>query len=218
MALGFPDVVTEQGPLESYAPDPVRLHLARELHDQIATPLIALVLELDDMRRQNSGDPDTSQQLAVLEESARQVLRRTRELLIDMRGQDALRLNLVEVLHSDVVARFETRAKISMLVSDRWPIRVNGWSAFNISRIVHEAVTNAIRHGHARAISIMLDVAAFGEAVIRIVDDGDGFDGLTGLGMTGMRERAVVMGGTFSAGSDEDGTRIEVRVPAYRLE
>ncbi len=218
MALGFPDVIAEQVLVEASAGNPLALHLARELHDQVASPLIALILELDDLRRESGGDADTSQRLAVLEESARQVLRRTRELLIDMRGADTLRLNLVDVLRSEVVARFHHRASISLDVSDRWPIHVNGWSAFNISRIVHEAVTNAVRHGHARAISIVLDVTAFGEAVIKIADDGEGFDGLIGMGMTGMRERAVIMGGTFSAGSDEDGTRIEVRVPTYRLE
>ena len=218
MALGISDVVVEEGQVEAYVSDPVALHLARELHDQVASPLISLVLELDDLRREHSGDVDTSQRLAVLEESARQVLRHTRELLIDMRGQDALRLNLVEVLQSDVISRFGHRARISTVVSDQWPIHVNGWSAFNISRIVHEAVTNAIRHGHARAITIVLDVTAFGEAIVRVVDDGRGFEGLAGMGMTGMRERAVILGGTFSAGSDEDGTRIEVRVPVYRLE
>lgn len=218
MALGFSNVLTEQGPTEVYATDQVTRHLARELHDQVASPLIALVLELHEMRHQSSGDADTTQRLAVLEESARQVLRQTRELLIDMRGQEELRLNLVDVLRSDVIARFERRAEISIMVSDRWPIQVNGWSAFNISRIVQEAVTNAIRHGHAESVSIVLDITAFGEAVVRVVDDGDGFDGLTGMGMTGMRERTVVLGGTFSAGSNEDGTRIEVRFPAYRLE
>lgn len=218
MALGFPELVTEQGPVAAYAVDPVALHLARELHDQVASPLISLVLELHELRRDNAQDADTSQRLAILEESARQVLRHTRELLIDMRGQDELRLNFVEVLRSDVVSRFERRADIELLASDRWPLHVNGWAAFNLSRVVHEAVTNAVRHGHAQTISIALDVSAFGEAVIEIVDDGEGFDGLIGLGMTGMRERAVIMGGTLTAVSDEGGTRIEIRVPAYRLE
>jgi two-component system sensor histidine kinase UhpB len=218
VALGFPDVTTEQGRAEAYASDPVALNLARELHDQVASPLISLLLELDDMRREHTHDADTSQRLALVEESARQVLRRTRELLIDLRGQEALRLNFAQVLSADVLTRFDGRAEISMSISDTWPTHINGWSAFNLSRIVHEALTNAVRHGRAQSISITLDVSAFGEAVIAIVDDGSGFDGLTGLGMTGMRERTVIMGGTFSAGSDEDGTRIEVRVPTYRLE
>lgn len=218
MALGISDVVTEGALAGGYIGDPAARHIARELHDQVASPLISLVLELDDMRRKNAGDTDITQQLAVLEESARQVLRRTRELLIDMRGQDELRLNLVEVLRSEVLVLFQRRAAISLVVSDSWPIHVNGWSAFNISRIVHEALTNAVRHGHARNISIVLDVTAFGEAIIRVIDDGDGFEGMTGLGMIGMRERAVIMGGSFTATSDNDGTRIEVRVPQYRLE
>src|SRR5215813_14274574 len=68
-------------------------HLSRELHDQVANPLISLVIELHRLRTEVASDPDVSQRLALLEESARQTLRQAREILIDLRGQQELRLS-----------------------------------------------------------------------------------------------------------------------------
>ncbi len=205
------DAVSYTGELER--------HLSRELHDQVASPLISLVIELHQLRNDAASDADVSQRLALLEESARQTLRQTREILIDLRGQQELRLSFAQVLRSQVLRRFDERAAISLEVSPAWPEHIGGWSAFNLGRIVHEAVTNALRHGRARSIVITLDVTVSDEAVLLVVDDGDGFDGITGLGITGMRERAVIMGGSFSAVRDDGGgTRVEVRIPKYRLE
>jgi signal transduction histidine kinase len=196
-----------------------RLQVARELHDQVASPLVTLIIELHELRAETGQDADTSQRLATMEEAARQALRQTREMVVDMRGQEVLRLGFASVLREEVLGRFDPKASISLHVSPDWPDRINGWSAFNLSRIVHEAVTNAVRHGHARSITVALDVTADGEAVVEIIDDGEGFDGMTGLGIAGMRERAVILGGTFSVCTGESsGIRVEVRIPKYRLE
>ena len=49
MALGFPEVITEQGPVAAYAVDPVALPLALELHKQVARPLSSPVLGLHEV-------------------------------------------------------------------------------------------------------------------------------------------------------------------------
>lgn len=212
-------VIAEPGSGAALTTAQLQLHLARELHDQVASPLISMVVELHELREQIDANADARQRLAVLEESARQALRQTREILIDLRGQEELRLNFAQVLQSDVLARFESRAAITLHVSTAWPERINGWSAFNLARIVHEALTNSVRHGRAKSVVIALDVRVGGDAVVAVIDDGDGFDGMTGLGIAGMRERAVIMGGTFSStGGEGGGTRVEIRIPKYRLE
>ncbi|HET7466223.1 MAG TPA: ATP-binding protein [Candidatus Dormibacteraeota bacterium] len=226
LALRFSNVLTEpdaalaeSGLKTALSTSELELHLARELHDQVASPLISLVIELHELRAELGGDAEASQRLALLEESARQVLRQTREILIDLRGQEDLRLNFAHILRDEVLARFERRASLSLHVSPAWPDHISGWSAFNLSRIVHEAVTNAIRHGRAGAIAVSLDISSSAEAVVSVSDDGDGFDGVTGLGIAGMRERAVIMGGAFNACTGETGgTRVEVRIPRYRLD
>jgi signal transduction histidine kinase len=72
-------------------------------------------------------------------------------------------------------------------------------------RLAQEAVTNARRHAH-HATRIEIRVAADDTSVhLRVTDDGDVRDvDREGLGLTGMRERAVLLGGVFTAGPNPD--------------
>jgi signal transduction histidine kinase len=85
-------------------------------------------------------------------------------------------------------------------------------------RIVREAVTNAARHGGAELITVRL--SRVGELLMRVDDDGIGFDvsqarrNSKGFGLTSMEERARGLGGTFRIFSQPGaGTQIEVRLP-----
>jgi signal transduction histidine kinase len=92
----------------------------------------------------------------------------------------------------------------------------------HLFRIVQEAVNNIEKH--AKAKSVKLQLRFQGEAaVLKIQDDGEGFDPKTlravkkirhGLGLTNMRERALSLGGTYEIKSAPGrGTSIVVRVP-----
>lgn len=220
--MGFPT-----GPLPTAGPDgdladavdELSVHFARELHDQVAQPLVSLILELHEVRASrelNGGVLDA--RMAQIEDSARRVLRQTREMLIDLRGPQSLRLDFAKALRSEL-ARNLPSVRPEIHTSSRWPRHINGWAAFNLLRIAQEAVTNAVRHGRASKIDIFCDTNSAGEAVMAVVDDGIGIDGaLSGFGMIGMSERAVVLGGTFKAETrDTGGGRIEVRVPVDQL-
>jgi signal transduction histidine kinase len=84
-------------------------------------------------------------------------------------------------------------------------------------RIVQEALTNVAKHADARRLSVTL-LRKAGSVVVIVEDDGTGFDpgatGADGLGLTGMRERLALVGGTLkieaSAGA---GTTIAAEVP-----
>ena len=199
--------------------DDLPAHFARELHDQVAQPLIALILEIYELRTQSGLDETVAAQMLPIEDTARRVLRQTREMLIDLRGPSDLRLNFVQVLRSEV-GRRTSDVVPSIHATSRWPKRINGWAAFNMLRIAQESIANAVRHGRARKIDVFLDVNAQHEAVMVVIDDGVRVpDAKSGFGMTGMSERAVILGGTFSSAMRESGgTRVEVRVPAQRLE
>jgi signal transduction histidine kinase len=83
-------------------------------------------------------------------------------------------------------------------------------------RITAEAVRNAVRHGGARRIDVMLDAAPL---ALTVRDDGRGFDPAEpragrsgGFGLTSMRERAAAVGGTLVVESRPDhGTTVKVR-------
>jgi two-component system sensor histidine kinase UhpB len=197
--------------------DDLRRHFARELHDQVAQPLIELVLRIRNLRTETEGKSDLTDELAELEESTRAVLRKTREMMIDARERGELRINLEQALKNEL--RVAPGQNLVIHVSSRWPAQTNGWAAFNVLRVVQQAVANARGHGRAQKIEVVLDVGPTGDAVVVVVDDGIGIqDAAAGFGMQGMRERAAILGGTFSAHTrDSGGTRVEVRMPADRL-
>jgi anti-sigma regulatory factor (Ser/Thr protein kinase) len=80
-------------------------------------------------------------------------------------------------------------------------------------RIVQEAVTNVLRHAHARLCVVTIG-AEEGELSIEVVDDGRGGAFVPGFGLTGMRERAELLHGRFSAGPrDGGGFRVAATIP-----
>lgn len=86
-------------------------------------------------------------------------------------------------------------------------------------RIVQESVTNVLRHAAAATVHVRAEVAG-GVLVLRISDDGRGAalpagpSRTVGAGISGMRERAELQGGTLTAGPVLDGFTVEARLPA----
>jgi len=86
-------------------------------------------------------------------------------------------------------------------------------------RVAQEAIRNARQHAHARVVSVAVG-REDGELVMRIVDDGVGFDpGSVAdrpghLGLRGMRERTAAVGGTIVMESERGrGTTLVCRLP-----
>ncbi len=222
MGLGFARGVgahTDRvnAPVELTSIDELQRHFARELHDQVAQPLIDLVLEIRELKAAQEDPAELKGDLARLEELARKVLRQTREMMIDLRERGELRINFLLALKDELAV--SPGHELNLKATSRWPQKINGWAAFNLLRIVEQAIANARRHGRAQKIDVFLDVGPSGDAVIVVLDDGVGIeDAPGGFGVLGMRERAAILGGTFGASSRETGgTRIEVRVPVERI-
>jgi signal transduction histidine kinase len=82
-------------------------------------------------------------------------------------------------------------------------------------RIVQEALTNALRHAHARSARVVIRYLT-DRVEVRVTDDGRGCGGVPrpGHGLTGMRERAALLGGTVRAGDRaEGGFAVEAILP-----
>jgi signal transduction histidine kinase len=88
-----------------------------------------------------------------------------------------------------------------------------------IYRIVQEALSNAVRHGHARRVEVLIERR--GEHVhVTVADDGSGFEphrvdaGDSGLGLLGMRERAAMLEGHLEVDTAPGaGTRVRASLP-----
>lgn len=88
-------------------------------------------------------------------------------------------------------------------------------------RIVQESVTNVLRHADASSVRIQAEVSG-GILSLRISDDGHGVAQATsrqgGAGITGMRERAELQGGTLTAAAGAEGFTVDARLPAGTAE
>jgi two-component system, NarL family, sensor histidine kinase UhpB len=219
LALGFPkqldvEVIPHLAGAEAPTAEEIQRHIAREIHDQVAQPLIGLMLEIRELK---AAQPALTEELGRVEESARSILRQTREMMVDLRERGELRINLSQALRKEVPV--PPGHFLSLRVTTRWPKHVNGWAAFNLLRIVQQAAANAWRHGRASKVDVILDVGPAGDALVVVLDDGIGIeDAPFGFGLAGMQERAAILGGHLTAKPrDTGGTRIEVRFPRGRL-
>jgi signal transduction histidine kinase len=85
-----------------------------------------------------------------------------------------------------------------------------------LCRILQEAISNAIRHGKATRIRMLLSEAA-GQTTVTLTDNGSGFDPSTveglGRGLTSMRKRAASIGARLAFTDANPGCRISITLP-----
>ena len=91
-------------------------------------------------------------------------------------------------------------------------------AALNVYRIVEEALSNVRLHSGARAVRVVLGVHSETELAVTVTDDGRGVDTHDsrplGLGMVGMRERALILGGqVWFESQNGDGTTVRATFP-----
>jgi signal transduction histidine kinase len=84
-------------------------------------------------------------------------------------------------------------------------------------RILQEGVTNALKHSQAKTIRLCCMQDQSGAISLTIADDGIGIDesATKGRGLLNMQSRTGALGGTLKLLSDNNGTRIELVLPAH---
>ena len=109
------------------------------------------------------------------------------------------------------------RAGLALDVEVQGDVAVGSETQHAILRIVNEAVSNAARHAGARTVSIRISCENE-HVVVRITDDGNGFDlgalnPRRGFGLRSMSQRAELLGGRLHLESEPgSGTMIEVAI------
>jgi signal transduction histidine kinase len=181
----------------------IRTELARELHDQVAQNLTALLVQTRLFARTHQRNPEAVSQFAYVHASVLDALNNVRKILSDMRGQPAMDGDLERALREGLLPRFErTRMKVSLTVSRSWPDSLPPETRIHLYRIIQEALNNAHRHGRARSAEVHLRVTA-NLLVCTVRDDGSGIACLDdskplGMGILGMKERAAILGGLLT--------------------
>src|SRR5713101_6731215 len=132
--------------------------LARELHDQLAQPLTALLVQSEVFIREQQGNREVLDQLAYVKTSVREVLNNMRQILCDLRGEPGLGTNLVHALTEGLLStyRLRTGMKVSLWVSPSWPASLPPETSIHLYRIIQEALNNANKHGGAGSVHVAL--------------------------------------------------------------
>jgi PAS domain S-box-containing protein len=197
-----------------------RQRLARELHDSVSQALYAIGLNTAAARQDRGADSVRRDRLLgdVLG-LAEGGLTEMRALIFELRPESLEQEGLVGALKKQVAAvQARHRLTVNATLSTEPDLPLSTKEA--LYRVTQEALHNIAKHARARAVEVVLAATA-GEVVLRVSDDGKGFDPTASfpghLGLHSMRERVSAVGGSLEIDSaPEKGTRIHVRVPLDR--
>jgi two-component system, NarL family, sensor histidine kinase UhpB len=190
-----------------------RARIARDLHDEVNQSLTGLLLRLETARQQapHSLMRELTETKALANQAMQELLALSRQLrptaLDDLGLKAALAGHVQELGSEGLNASFESHGNFSDLTKDVQLV---------VYRVAQEALSNAIQHAEAENVRVSL-LREDGEVELRVGDDGRGFtfdQAAKGLGLPGMRERALLVGGDLRVESrPELGTRVSLRVP-----
>lgn len=195
-----------------------RLRLSRELHDGLAQQLSLLHLCL---ARAAAADRPTEQRASDLEAARRLVegaLLEARQEIVTLRSGSvswAEFTRTVENLADQFALNHEV--EVEAFADRDGPALATELQA-DLLRIVHEAFSNAVRHGAATRIEVALCVRP-GELEMRVRDDGRGFDPgragqRVGVGLRSFHERLERRGGALALDvAPGGGTMLRIRLP-----
>ena len=195
-----------------------RARIAREMHDVVAHTMSVVVVQTGAARQVLRSQPERSERmLRSVETTSREALSEMRRLLGLLRS-DAEGLGVAPqpglAQLDDLVARArDSGLELSVeRVGDARALPAGvDLAAY---RIAQEAITNAIKHGESPA-SLALRYRT-GDLEIELrnaVGERSGDGGGAGHGLIGIRERAILYGGTLEAGREGGGFRVRARLP-----
>ncbi|MEI1278516.1 GAF domain-containing sensor histidine kinase [Leptospira venezuelensis] len=198
-----------------------RLLIAREVHDELGQLLTVLKIDLtllkNNFQKSKGSESVVSELLSMIKvadsgiESVQRIATELRPLILEELGL----LEGIEWYAKDFEKRSGIRCEIKIPTGT---LSLEKDPSVALFRIFQEALTNAARHSKASCILVScLEEGQF--LILKIQDNGIGIDPRRmnqskSLGLIGMRERAVVLGGeVFISGSSGNGTSVIVKIP-----
>jgi len=183
-----------------------RNRLAREIHDGVGHHLTVLHMQILAAIAVLNKDPSRAQR------SMEQASLEAQEALVDIR-QSVSTLRAQDDLRQPLSQRIEQLATSSK--TPRLDIQVNVLGSYReapahielaLYRIIQEGIQNAIKHAEARHLVVSMDYTRQEVISLSVIDDGRGADFVGGgYGLTGMRERVSLLGGSISYGNQPTG-------------
>jgi PAS domain S-box-containing protein len=197
--------------------------IAREIHDELGGGLTGLKWELesiDTALTNNSGSsiPEVRKQIKLMTGLIESTINTVRRISSELRPGVLDDLGLVAALEWHA-QQFQKRTGLTVhWHSDLEQTQLSREGATAVFRIFQEVLTNVLRHSRAENVYVMLHEIE-NELELEVRDDGRGITEdeqrhTRSLGLLGMKERALLVGGEVSIkGIEGKGTTVLVRVP-----
>jgi two-component system, NarL family, sensor histidine kinase UhpB len=197
-----------------HAQEEERARVARDLHDEVNQSLTGLLLRLEAARE--AAPPELEAELADTKALANQAMTELLSLARQLRPTALDDLGLAAAIGGQVeqLARGEIEAE---LLVDGDFSDLGDDAQLVVYRVAQEALSNAARHSDAGRVEVRLRRIDAGGVVLEVADGGRGFafdESERGLGIGGMRERALLIGGRLTIESRPGhGTTVRLTVP-----
>lgn len=185
-----------------------RGEIARELHDDVGSTLTGAKFQLRALKPQVASQPELAGKLAALDQLVDGAITASTRIMRDLRPP---------ILDEGIVAALEWQARsfeqrtgiACRFRAGAEQVDLPPAQAIVVFRVCQEALTNVVKHAHARAVEIAL-AARDGQLALSIRDDGRGIvagdDAKPGhFGLRGMRERALALAGAVAVRPRDDG-------------
>jgi len=198
-----------------------RGRLAREMHDVLAHSLSALALQLESTRllaREHRAHEDVARAIDNAHHLAASGLQDARRAIAAARGEELPGPERIGLL----AEAFQEQSGLPVEVRiDGEPHELGPDARLAMYRTAQEALTNVRRHAAAERVAIRLDYRP--RSTVLVVEDRakpgtppplQPMLSGAGYGLTGMRERAELLGGELRAEPTAQGFRVELRLPA----
>lgn len=200
---------------EDMAKTKERNRLAREIHDTIGHALTGIATGLEACTELIGFDVEkTKIQLLKIRELARKGLIDVRRSVSELRPDSLERFSLISAIQKMVEdINVCTKTRVSLVINGQ-PKDMGADEEETVYRIIQESITNSVRHGNAKTISIIMKFEEF-KVFLTISDDGIGNKDINeGFGLRHIKERVQMLNGYVEfKGDSGSGFQTVVELP-----
>lgn len=197
-----------------------RQRIAKDLHDTSLQNLTAIIHKVELASMYINQDPIRAKlELSTISNSLKETINEIRDTIFELRPMTFDDLGFRELLDSYIDK--ETEKKNIKVILDKYCLNVKEQSILIFTfRVIKECLGNAVKHSKCSEIHLVIDDSNNKELVIDITDNGTGFDieeknleKNKHFGLIIMRERVKLMQGNIDMTSNENGTRVHIKIP-----
>lgn len=190
-------------------------HIGREIHDNIGQKLTLASLYAQQLTFENKV-PESHQEIEKIVAIINQSLSELRELSKSLTDNIIDSQNIVQLLEAECNKINDLKIVSVHFRSNQKKVDLDYQTKSVLIRILQEFIQNSIKHANCKNITTQFQKKeAFLELTLQ--DDGIGFDVSktisNGIGLTNMKTRTEIIGGTYHVESNEKGTALKIIIP-----